>query len=306
MFSSNLVFVADLTYARTGCRSRRTRNMSFEIHAVRGEEGSPLRAVLPVEGTDRYDPFLVLHEQGPVTYRPGRAVGFTDHPHRGFETVNYIIEGEQFHRDSHGNEGIISAGGMQWMTAASGVIHAELPTPRLLNNGGAMHAFQIWLNLPRAMKMAPPRYQEFAARDLPVVEARGAWVRVLAGSYQGIVSPVKTVLPTLIAHVRLQPRADVAFQIQTGATTVVYAMSGSAQLGPQPIQSGQIATSRERDSHVALGAGASHFEALVLSAMPIGEPVVSEGPFVMTTPEEIREAFADYRSGRFAATAAAR
>jgi redox-sensitive bicupin YhaK (pirin superfamily) len=156
------------------------------------------------------------------------------------------------------------------------------------------------------MKMAPPRYQEFTAHDLPVVEARGVWVRLLAGSYRGITSPVDTVLPTLIAHVRLQPRADVAFPIRTGATTIVYAMNGSAQLGPQPIHRGQLATSRERDSHVALGAGASHFEALVLSAMPIGEPVLSEGPFVMTTPEEIREAFDDYRSGRFAATAAVR
>jgi redox-sensitive bicupin YhaK (pirin superfamily) len=280
--------------------------MSFEIHTVRGEEGNPLRAVLPIEGTDRYDPFLVLHEQGPVTYRPGRAVGFTDHPHRGFETVNYLIEGEQFHRDSHGREGIISAGGMQWMTAASGVIHAELPTPRLLNDGGRMHAFQIWLNLPRKLKMAPPRYQDFTANELPVHEARGVWVRLLAGSWFGLVAPVETVLPTLIAHVRLQPRADVAFPIRTGATTIVYAMDGSAQLGPQPIHRGQIATSRERESHVALGAGASPFEALVLSSMPIGEPVLSEGPFVMTTPEEIQQAYADYRSGRFAAAAAAR
>jgi redox-sensitive bicupin YhaK (pirin superfamily) len=277
--------------------------MIFTILPVRGEPGSPLRTVLPIEGTDAFDPFLVIHEQGPVSYGPGEAIGFDDHPHRGFETVNYIIEGEQFHRDSHGHQGVISAGGLQWMTAASGVIHAELPTEAMLSSGGRMHAFQIWLNLPRALKMSRPRYQEFDAARLPVVRRRGAWVRLLAGSYEGARAPVQTVLPTTIAHLRLEARADAAFPIDDGATTIVYAMRGSANLGPQRLDAGHVAVSRKRRSHVALGAREAGFEALVLSAQPIGEPVVSGGPFVMTSREDLELAFEDYRTGRFAATA---
>jgi redox-sensitive bicupin YhaK (pirin superfamily) len=255
-----------------------------------------LRAVLPHEGTAYGDPFLVLHEQGPVAYPPRRAIGFPDHAHRGFETVTYVIEGEQRHHDSFGHSGVLRAGDVQWMSAGAGIVHSELPTEKLYREGGRVHAVQIWLNLPRARKMEQPRYQDVAAERLPVLEDDGRWVRVVAGTHRGAVSPVDAGRPVLVAHLVFGAGAHDVFSLPAGSTGLVYVMDGSAIVRGQRVRGGSIAIARGVDE-LRLEAGGAGCTALVLAAQPLHEPVVSGGPFVMNTMDEIDRAYADLVAG---------
>src|SRR5579875_1749902 len=156
----------------------------------------------PVQGLSHLDPFLLIDEMGPVTYAPGEAIGAPDHPHRGFETVTYIIDGAMQHEDSHGHRGEIRSGDVQWMTAGAGVIHSEMPADDVMARGGLMHGFQIWVNLPKEKKMTQPRYQEYTAAGLPVVERDGTWMRVIAGEAGDVRSPIETTVPTTMIHVK--------------------------------------------------------------------------------------------------------
>jgi redox-sensitive bicupin YhaK (pirin superfamily) len=271
--------------------------MKAAVYPVESEGRSPLRAVLPEEGTARFDPFLVFHEQGPVVYRPHEAVGFPDHPHRGFETVNYIIEGEQQHRDSVGNAGVIRTGGVQWMTAASGVFHAELPSEELRERGGPMHAFQIWVNLPRAHKMDAPRYQDFTSADLPLVERDGVWARVIAGEYGGVRGPAQTYLPMLAVHLRVKPSRRATLDVPAGATLLAYVLAGSATIAGHTVGAGHIFTAHGAGGPAPVESGPEGADVFVIAGVPIGEPVAAGGPFVMTTQDELRQAFADFRNG---------
>src|SRR5271170_300419 len=169
-----------------GAMSTETSSITVVPTQVQLEGGGfKIRRAFPVAGLSYFDPILLIDEMGPVTYGPGEGIGAPDHPHRGFETVTYIIEGAMEHEDSHGHRGTIRNGDVQWMTAGAGVIHSEMPAADILANGGRMHGFQIWVNLPKALKMAPPRYQEYGSAQLPVVQGNGTWVRVIAGEVDG-------------------------------------------------------------------------------------------------------------------------
>jgi len=261
--------------------------------------GFVVRRPFPVQELSYVDPFLLIDEMGPVNYAPGKAVGAPDHPHRGFETVTYLLDGEMEHEDSHGHRGSLRPGDVQWMTAGAGVIHSEEPSKTLLQNGGRMHGFQIWVNLPRALKMTQPRYQEYAKEQLPVVQGDGRWVRVIAGEFEGTRSPIETTVPTTMLHVRLEPGASATFTLASGSNAIVHAISGSAQVEGKTLTEHNDAIFENAPTSLHLTAGEGGFEALVLAGVPLREPVARYGPFVMNTTDELQQAFDDFQSGRF-------
>lgn len=253
----------------------------------------------PVAELSYFDPILLIDEMGPVEYGPGEAIGAPDHPHRGFETVTYIIDGAMQHEDSHGHRGVIRGGDVQWMTAGAGVIHSEMPTAEMMRDGGRMHGFQIWVNLPRESKMQRPRYQEYASSQLPIVEGDGHWVRVIAGEFEGRRSPIETHVPTTMLHLRLGAGTATTFRVAAGSNVVVHAMEGSARVLDVRVAKGEVALVESAPADIAISAGSDGFEALLISGMPLHEPVARYGPFVMNTREEIAKAFADLHAGRF-------
>lgn len=252
-----------------------------------------------MQGLPYVDPFLLIDEMGPVDYAPGKAIGAPDHPHRGFETVTYIIDGEMEHEDSHGHRGAIRTGDVQWMTAGAGVIHSEMPSERMLREGGRMHGFQIWVNLPRALKMAQPRYQEYDASQLPVIDEPQRWVRIIAGEVDGTRSPIETTVPTTLLHVKLKPEFASSFGIAAGSNAVVHAISGSAHIEGKTLAAHEAMLLEPSPETLRVSAGAGGFEALLLAGVPLHEPVARYGPFVMNTVDELQQAFDDFRSGRF-------
>jgi len=251
------------------------------------------------------DPFLMLDQMGPVVYAPGKALGAPDHPHRGFETVTYLIDGEMEHRDSHGGGGVIRGGDTQWMTAGAGLVHSEMPTETMMRDGGVLHGVQLWVNLPRAIKRAEPRYQDIVGEQLALFrnEDSTAVVRLIAGTVSGIKGPGDTHTPIALAHATLEPGAHLALAWPREFNALIYVLSGSGQVAGtdgRAVRSGQIA---------ALGAGDvlvidadptvdEPLEVLLLGGRPIREPIVSYGPFVMNTKSEIIEAIDDFQAGR--------
>jgi len=258
-----------------------------------------VRRPFPVQGLPYVDPFLLIDEMGPVDYAPGKAIGAPDHPHRGFETVTYIIEGEMEHEDSHGHRGAIRSGDVQWMTAGAGVIHSEMPSQKMLREGGRMHGFQIWVNLPRALKMSQPRYQEYDASQLPIVEDAQRWVRIIAGSVDGKRSPIETTVPTTMLHVKISPNAESSFEVAPDSNAIVHAMSGWATIESKTVRAHEAMLLEPAPETLRITTGDDPFEALLLAGVPLHEPVARYGPFVMNTVEELQQAFDDFRSGRF-------
>jgi redox-sensitive bicupin YhaK (pirin superfamily) len=253
----------------------------------------------PVAGLSYFDPFLLIDEMGPVDYGPGEAVGAPDHPHRGFETVTYMIDGAMEHEDSHGHRGAIRGGDVQWMTAGSGVIHSEMPAADILKGGGKMHGFQIWVNLPKDKKLSQPRYQEYGRDKLPEYRENGRWVRVIAGEADGRRSPIETTVPTTMLHVRLEPNAAAVFDIAPGSNAIVHAIAGSGSVLDRALNEHEVALVEGAPTKIALTAGAAGLELLLLAGVPLHEPVARYGPFVMNTREEVQRAFEDFQAGRF-------
>jgi hypothetical protein len=267
--------------------------------------GFVVRRPFPVEHLSHVDPFLLIDEMGPVDYAPGKAIGAPDHPHRGFETVTYIIDGEMEHEDSYGHRGAIRSGDVQWMTAGAGVIHSEMPSKSMLERGGRMHGFQIWVNLPRSLKMSQPRYQEYDGSQLPVVEENGLWVRVIAGEFGGRRSPIETTVPATMLHVKLQSGADASFHIAPDSNAILHSITGSAQIEGRALPEHHAAILEHAPQTLHATAGQGGFEGLLLAGVPLREPVARYGPFVMNSVEELQQAFDDFRSGRFGAIARA-
>jgi hypothetical protein len=270
--------------------------------------GFSVRRPFPGRAVDHLDPFLLLDEMGPTELRPGEAKGAPDHPHRGFETVTYLLAGELEHRDSHGNAGRLGPGDVQWMTAGAGVVHSELPTARLLAEGGRMHGFQLWVNLPRAAKGARPRYQDLRAGRIPVVRSADGkvTVRVVAGEALGAAAPTRTHTPILYLHVSLAPDGRLEQPVPEGFTALAYVFDGEARLGRERrvARAGDLVVlERGPGPAVAEAGGDRGAELLLLAAEPLREPIARYGPFVMTTEAEIAEAISDYRSGRMGAIA---
>lgn len=263
-------------------------------------EGFAVRRPFPTSQLDHLGPFLLLDEMGPSENAPGEAKGAPDHPHRGFETVTYVLDGEMEHKDSVGNKGLIRPGEVQWMTAGSGIVHSELPSAPILANGGRTHGFQLWINLPQKAKMHRPRYQDLTADLLPKVDLDGGRAVIIAGKAFGTKGPADTFLPINYVHVTLEPGASTTLEMDPGDVGFVYSFVGDLALGSErhPLMEGEMAVFGEGGGSVPLEAGESGVDFLFGSAQQLNEPVVRYGPFVMNTREEIITAFEDYQAGR--------
>ncbi len=282
------------------------RRIKTVVTANRQSEGGGfiVRRPLPSQELALLDPFLLLDEMGPINYAPGKAVGAPDHPHRGFETVTYLLQGEMEHKDSAGHQGVLRPGDVQWMTAGSGVVHSELPSQKMLNEGGPMHGFQVWVNLPARLKMSSPRYQEVVQQDIPTATSPDslASVRVIAGKALGVEAVIDTHTPMVYHDWTIQPGGQASIDIDPELNVGVYVFSGNVLVGPdrQKIEDGQLAVLTEGTTIQMSVPPDEAFAArlLILGGIPHGEPVARYGPFVMNTQEEIQQAFADYRNGR--------
>lgn len=297
------------TSSSTSTRPARVVRLIRAQHAVEGD-GFVVRRPFPTASLSHIDPFLLFDHMGPVDFEPGRGVGTPWHPHRGFETVTYLLEGEAEHRDSMGNHGFMSSGDTQWMTAGSGVLHKEGPTEAVQLEGGRTHGLQLWVNLPAAKKMIAPAYQDLRAAANARRDEPGATVRVIAGELFGLSGPGSTHTPISYAHVTLAEGASVSTPLPAGHVVLAYPMSGAFAVGAQGDTQGDSAQDNstqvdegilsliEGDVLTLTGVAASS-EVIVLTGAPIGEPVARYGPFVMNTEAEIRQAFSDFERGLF-------
>ncbi|KPV41311.1 pirin [Thiohalorhabdus denitrificans] len=265
------------------------------VPAMEVSEGAGVR-ILRTIGTParrHLDPFLMLDHFGsdnPDDY----GAGFPDHPHRGFITLTYMLDGHMAHGDSMGNEGRLDPGGAQWMKAASGVIHSEMPR----QEAGLMRGFQLWINLPAAEKMSAPEYQEIRPEAVPEVTEEGARVRVLAGRYGDTVGPVEDPNTDVsYLDVRLEAGATFTHQPPDGHTAFAFLFEGTAQVGGQDIPDTSLIVLGEEGA-VTVKAGPEGARLLLVAGRPLGEPIAQYGPFVMTNREELEQAFRDYRDGQ--------
>ena len=276
------------------------RKVKQLVTAHRQQEGAGfvVRRPVPTLGLQLVDPFLLIDELGPVTYGPGEAVGAPDHPHRGFETVSYILEGAVEHEDSAGHRGVINAGDVQWMTAGGGIVHSEMPTRALLENGGRVHGFQIWVNLPRRLKLTQPRYQDVPAAAIPAAATadRKARAKIIAGSALGVNAVIETHTPIVFQDWTLEPGADVTIEISRDQQVLAYVFGGAIEIEGRAVRDGQMAILGEGDAVRLTGGEGGRL--LLLAGVPHREPVARYGPFVMTTEDELVQAFRDYQSGR--------
>jgi len=287
--------------AQTGPRS-----VTRVVTAVRTLEGGgfPVRRPFPSPELMQVDPFLLLDHLGPVSWGPREGIGAPDHPHRGFETVTYILSGELRHRDSRGHTGLLGPGDVQWMTAGAGIVHSELPSEAFMREGGVMHGLQIWVNLPARDKMIRPRYQEVPGEGIPTATSPDGLVhvRVIAGSALGVSAVIATHTPIIYLHYSLQPGGRVDQPLPGELNALVYSIRGRARVGAQACEvvEGQLAVlAKGGGLPLSVDTGAEETaELIVLAGTPLGEPVVRNGPFVMNTREQILQAFDDYKQGR--------
>jgi redox-sensitive bicupin YhaK (pirin superfamily) len=276
------------------------RTVEAVIPAVRQLEGGgfEVRRPFPTAALPQVDPFLLLDHMGPMDLGPGEAKGAPDHPHRGFETVTYVLDGTMEHEDSAGHAGRIGPGDVQWMTAGSGVIHSEMPIEQIRREGGRVHGFQVWVNLPAKDKMIDPRYQEYTADKIPEVHYDdGVTVRVIAGKVDRVEGAVTTQTPVTYLHVILPPRTHFDASVPASQNAIVYGINGDGEGELQLFAHDGDVVSIPNDNEV------ESREVLVLAGEPLREPVVRYGPFVMTTKAQIGEAIDDFQSGRFGAIA---
>jgi len=271
-------------------------------HRQREGGGFVVRRPFPTRALELVDPFLLLDEMGPVDYRPGEAVGAPDHPHRGFETVTYILEGEFEHADSAGHRGAIAPGDVQWMTAGRGVVHAEMPSERIREQGGRVHGFQLWVNLPARDKLIAPRYQEVPAARIPEAASSDglARVRVIAGEALGARAAIDTRIPITYQDWRLSSGASLEQPIPDGQRAIVYVFEGRAEIDGQEVRDGQLAILGATPSVRLAAPQGDGARLLLLAGQPLNEPVARYGPFVMNTEAEIRQAVRDFQEGRLA------
>jgi quercetin 2,3-dioxygenase len=270
-------------------------------------EGFPVRRAFAGVDLAALDPFVHMDQMGEVEYAPGEPKGTSWHPHRGFETVTYIIDGTFQHRDSAGGGGLITNGDTQWMTAGGGILHIERPPEDMVAAGGLFHGVQLWVNLPAAQKWVEPRYQDIRAGGVTLLRSPdgGAMARVIAGEVAGHAGPGVTYTPIALTHVTVSPGARFELPWPREFNALAYVLAGRGTVGPSqaPVRAGQLAVFGSGDSLVieADATQDSHtpsLEVLVLGGRPIGEPVAAYGPFVMNTKAELQQAFDDFQHGR--------
>ena len=285
---------------------RAVRTLATAPRGFEGE-GFPVRRAFAGVLLSDLDPFIHMDQMGEVEYAPGEAKGTAWHPHRGFETVTYMIDGVFEHQDSNGGGGVITNGDTQWMTAGAGILHIERPPERLVVSGGLFHGLQLWVNLPSRDKWAPARYQDIRGEKVSLLTSPdgGALLRVIAGEVDGHSGPGVTYTPIAVVHATLQPGSEVDLPWRRDFNALVYVLSGKGFVGAErrPFQTGQLAVLGEGDgirvaAHRAQDSNAPSLDVYILGGQPIGEPVAWYGPFVMNTHEELAKAFDDYRAGR--------
>ena len=286
---------------------REVRSVTTAPVGLEGDGFPVRRAFAGVPHAD-LDPFIHMDQLGEIEWAPGEPNGTPWHPHRGFETVTYIIDGTFEHTDSSGGGGTISDGDTQWMTAGSGILHIEKPPEHLVVSGGLFHGVQLWVNLPRAIKFAPPRYQDIRANQARLLSSAdgGALLRVIAGDVAGHTGPGTTHTPITIVHATVSPGARLTVPWQADYNCLAYILAGNGTIGPaaQPISKGQLAVFGAGNAMTLAAqrsqpAAEPNLEVLLLGGRPIREPMVQAGPFVMNTSAEIVQAFEDYEAGRF-------
>ena len=282
------------------------------LHVVTAERklegaGFPVRRPFPSVDLSAADPFLLLDHLGAIEYGAGEAKGAPWHPHRGFETVTYIMDGAFQHHDSTGGAGLIADGSTQWMTAGAGILHEEMPTEQLVEAGGLFHGVQLWVNLPSDQKWNPPRYQDIPAGRVALLSSHdgGALVRLIAGELGGHQGPGVTRTPIVYGHATLAPGSRLELPWRPDFNAMVYVLSGDGTVGEsrQSVTEGELAVYGAGDAVLVEAAAQSegptrNLDVLLLGGRPIGEPVVFYGPFVMNTREEIIQAIEDYKAGR--------
>ena len=291
---------------RPDARTRRVRSVTTAPRGHEGEGFPVRRAFAGVDPRD-LDPFIMMDQMGEVEYAAGEPKGTPWHPHRGFETFTYLIDGQFLHQDSHGGGGTILEGGTQYMTAGDGILHIETPPAALVESGGLFHGIQLWINLPAAKKRISPKYQDLQGLDSALVttDDGGAVVRVLAGEVDGHQGPGISHTPLAITHVTLAPGARAMIPWRSDFNALAYVLAGSGTVGAEqaPFRTGQTAVLVDGDT-VRLQADAvqesrtNGMEVFLIGGVPLREPVVQYGPFVMNTKAEIQEAFDDFEAGR--------
>lgn len=279
--------------------ARTSRSVSQIVPAQVTYEGAGflVHRTFPAPGLDQLDPFLLLDEMGPMELEPGEAKGAPDHPHRGFETVTYLLSGEMEHRDAAGNAGRLRPGDVQWMTAGAGVVHSEMPSAEFQRNGGRMHGFQLWVNLPQRDKMMPPRYQEISGESIPTVSKDGATVRVIAGQSLGASAVIDTRTPIFYFDVTLQAGAELVQDIPAEYNAFTYLVEGSVEIEGKRVSRAEMAILDRNGDRVRI-TSPEGARLLLIGGAPLAEPVARYGPFVMNTQGEIRQAMLDYQAGR--------
>jgi redox-sensitive bicupin YhaK (pirin superfamily) len=302
----NPLELAKAVKPETTDRPRRVTSITTAPRGIEGE-GFPVRRAFAGIDIADLDPFVHMDQMGEVDYGPGEPKGTPWHPHRGFETVTYMIDGTFLHQDSIGGGGVIQNGATQWMTAGSGILHIERPPDALIDSGGLFHGIQLWVNLPAKLKMTNPRYQDIEAESVSLLtnENGDAIIRVIAGSLGGIDGPGSTHTPIAISHVSLLPGAQLSLPWNPAYNALTYVLAGQGTVGVDrsAIAEGQMAVHVDGD-YLVLSADESQdsrtqaFEVLILGGEPIREPVATYGPFVMNTRAELQQAFEDYEAGR--------
>jgi redox-sensitive bicupin YhaK (pirin superfamily) len=295
---------------RPGPASGIARPVKRVVTAHQQKEGAGFEIWRPFPGEVSFaeaDPFLLLDQLGPTTYGPAEAAGAPWHPHRGFETVSYVIDGEISHHDTNGGGGVIREGDTQWMTAGSGILHDELPTERMYRKGGTMHAVQLWVNLPSTLKMTPPRYQPITADTLNLTASDdgGALVRIIAGDLGEFKGPGSTYTPITYLHATISADAELALPWSRDFSAMAYVLSGRGFAGEElrPIADHQLVIFGQGDRIVLRAAKTQNgdtkaLDVLLLGGLPIREPLAHYGPFVMNTHDEIVQTIEDFRRGR--------
>jgi quercetin 2,3-dioxygenase len=276
-------------------------------------EGVALNRAFPNSFISEFDPFLLLDEMGPMEIKPEKQKGFPNHPHRGFETVTYLLEGKFEHKDSQGHAGTIGAGDIQWMTAGSGVIHSEMPEKEFSKNGGKLHGFQLWVNLPKKNKMMKPRYQEIPQSKIPTGTNKdgNVTVKVIAGESLGAKAVIDTITPIMYLHFKIEPGASIVQSVSDEYNVFAYVTKGKGLFeqsnnnnnnnSNKIIERGHLIIFAKDGKEVYIQAtkdSKDPFELLLIGGIPIREPIARYGPFVMNTQQEIYQAIEDYRNGR--------
>ena len=284
-----------------GAIDRPVRSVTTAPQGFEGE-GFPVRRAFAGVDLADLDPFIHMDQMGEVDYAPGEPRGTDWHPHRGFETVTYMIDGTFQHQDSHGGGGVISDGATQWMTAGGGILHIETPPEALVISGGLFHGIQLWVNLPAKDKMAAPRYQSLEGDQVTLLSSidGGALVRLIAGDLAGHHGPGSTHTPISVAHVTVAPGARLVLPWPAEFNALAYVLAGAGSAGSErrPVQAGQLVVFGAGDSLTLDGHPSDSLDVLLLGGRPIREPVAAYGPFVMNTRAELVQAVEDFQAGR--------